>query len=1008
MPLSLIVGPPNSGRASEIRKRIEATLRSEPFLVVPTGDDATAFERELCRTGGGVAGVEVGTFARLVDAIAAATSAPAPEPLSAPQRLALVRRASREVELRLLARSARRTGFAPALDRLIGELQAALLDPGALSGAEEGSDYEAELDDLYGRYVELRDGAGRGDDHTTYRAVVSALRFQPGAWGGRPVLLYGFDDLTEEQLELVAALAAESEVTVAVNYADREALKARAELRHRLVEDYGASVEESLPFDDSYTERDTLRRLDRELFEPSAERVDPDGGLALTEAAGERGEAEGVAAEIAALLAGGEVRPDEILVVLRNPDRHGPLYDRALRAAGIPAAVEAKVPLAATATGRAIVSIARAALPGGTPEDLLAHLRARPDFPAGISDNLELRIRRERPAGPEQAVEGWANPPRALVALADAPSGAARLRALATIAREIPEAAHRHAEPLSGDRSSEGVPLEAVELRAGAVAASVLDELAALDNVPGCAAPELDEALAQLDGESVPLWRGPTAGRVRVLNPYRARAARARHLFLASLQEGEFPGRRLDDPLLGEERRAALGIAALRRRDPLDEERYLFHACASRPTDCLWLSWRSCDEEGAPAARSPFVDDVLDLIAPDPETAERELVLVRGLADVVPAPAEASSERILSRSLGILAGEHGLDAAIAALDRATLPDGLAADLAPRLRSAAERGAARPGPLGSPAVIGAIAAREAIGAGTLERWLECPYRWFVQHELGPQGLDPDPEYLRAGSIVHKVLEILYRDPPGDDTIPRPADVGRWRERAGALLAEQAEEFGFDVDDPRARIALSRSQTQIEAFLGREAEVETRLRPALLEASFGEWEEADRPVLELGKLRLHGMIDRVDTVTDGDRTLAVVYDYKTGKRVTAAAKLVKEGKLQPQLYAIAARENWGFDPVGALYHPLGASDDPRPRGLALKEAECTGDLPLVPNDRLDREGLDEALDEAERIAGRAAGEMRDGEIGRRPLEGSCPTYCTYQPICRKERGLGPADS
>ena len=38
------------------------------------------------------------------------------------------------------------------------------------------------------------------------------------------MLVYGFDDLTEEQLDLVAALAGACEVTVAVNYADREAL----------------------------------------------------------------------------------------------------------------------------------------------------------------------------------------------------------------------------------------------------------------------------------------------------------------------------------------------------------------------------------------------------------------------------------------------------------------------------------------------------------------------------------------------------------------------------------------------------------------------------------------------------------------------------------------------------------------------------------------------------------------------------------------------------------------
>src|SRR5207248_2474072 len=82
----------------------------------------------------------------------------------------------------------------------------------------------------------------------------------------------------------------------------------------------------------------------------------------------------------------------------------------------------------------------------------------------------------------------------------------------------------------------------------------------------------------------IPAWRGPTDGRVRIMSPYRARGVRVRFLFCASLQEGEFPGPGAIDPLLGEERRQALGLSALRRRDPADEARYLSHACVSPPT----------------------------------------------------------------------------------------------------------------------------------------------------------------------------------------------------------------------------------------------------------------------------------------------------------------------------------------------------------------------------------------------------------------------------------------
>ena len=51
VPLNLIHGPPNSGRAGLIRRRFAAALDRDPMLVVPNADDVFAFERELCEGG---------------------------------------------------------------------------------------------------------------------------------------------------------------------------------------------------------------------------------------------------------------------------------------------------------------------------------------------------------------------------------------------------------------------------------------------------------------------------------------------------------------------------------------------------------------------------------------------------------------------------------------------------------------------------------------------------------------------------------------------------------------------------------------------------------------------------------------------------------------------------------------------------------------------------------------------------------------------------------------------
>ena len=422
--------------------------------------------------------------------------------------------------------------------------------------------------------------------------------------GARPLLLYGFDDLTEAQLSLLEALAIAGDVTVAVNYEDREALSPRAALLARLRDELGGVEELSLPFDDSYTESGALRHLDRHLFEAGAVRIEPDAGIALLECGGERGEAEAVGGAIARLLADG-VKPDDIAVVLRHPDRRGALYARVFAALGIPTAVEASIPPPCTATGRGLTALGRASLHDSRGEDLLAFMRARPGDSQGIADWTERRLLRAGSLTTDELVSEWKAPPWMLARVRDAEPGVGWLTAMADAAHGLAEEPHAGREP-TGDGfvpAEDGMPFDPLELRAAAVAGAALTELAELDALPGCAAPTPNEALELLEHVRVPLWRGPTEGRVRVLSPYRARAARARHLLVASLQDGEFPGALTGDPLLGDERRARLGIPALTRRDSSIEERYLFHACASRPTDRLWLCWRSSDEEGRPASR---------------------------------------------------------------------------------------------------------------------------------------------------------------------------------------------------------------------------------------------------------------------------------------------------------------------------------------------------------------------------------------------------------------------
>ena len=166
---------------------------------------------------------------------------------------------------------------------------------------------------------------------------------------------------------------------------------------------------------------------------------------------------------------------------------------------------------------------------------------------------------------------------------------------------------------------------------------------------------------------------------MRVLSPYRVRARRVRYLFVASLQEGEFPSHNPGDPLLGDERRADLGLPA--RRDPELEERYLFYACVSRPSDRLYLSWRDSDDDGQVLPPSPFLEDVADLLPR--RTGSR-----RGAGASTPSPSTPRRRRAPTSSRARSRRSAATRTPAPSSTALEVPDPVAASVAERLRAAA--------------------------------------------------------------------------------------------------------------------------------------------------------------------------------------------------------------------------------------------------------------------------------------------------------------------------------
>src|SRR3954454_23027485 len=382
MPLTLVTGPANAEKAGHVLAAYRAALDREPLLVVPTSADVEPYRRELAAAGA-VFGVQVMRFSWLEREIVNRAGVTG-RPLGPLARERVAAAAVGAARLERLAASAATPGFLPAFLRLGDELEeqrvtparwyAALRARAAEAPAQAG--YAEELGALYGAYRDALERVGRPDARLHALAALDALRLDPSLWGGTPVFLYGFDDLTPLQRDAVETLAVHcrADVTVSLTYEPgRAAFAGRGSTFQELLA-LGAEHVALEARADHYASLG-LHDLERGLFETGAEPFDPGGGVVLLEGGGERAELELVAAHAARLIREEGVAPEEVAVVLREPDEHAPLVADVFGAAGVPVAAARRVAAGHTALGRGLLGLLRCALLGGTADDLLAWLR---------------------------------------------------------------------------------------------------------------------------------------------------------------------------------------------------------------------------------------------------------------------------------------------------------------------------------------------------------------------------------------------------------------------------------------------------------------------------------------------------------------------------------------------------------------------------------------------------------------------------------------------------------
>ena len=233
----------------------------------------------------------------------------------------------------------------------------------------------------------------------------------------------------------------------------------------------------------------------------------------------------------------------------------------------------------------------------------------------------------------------------------------------------------------------------------------------------------------------------------------------------------------------------------------------------------------------------------------------------------------------------------------------------------------------------------------LSASAIDRYRTCPLQFKLEREWRiPSEISAAVEY---GASVHRVLLAYFDSLRWNRALSSPELVERFR----ADLASEA------ITDPYQRELYQRQGvTQLREFV---AGVESA-PPEVLHTE-------EQFSMKIGQTMLAGRIDRIDRAPN-DRV--IITDYKTGK---PKSQDDADHSLQLSLYALAAREKWGYQAENLVFHNLDGNT-------------------RVKTVRSDRE-----LDEAREMVIEVAAQIAEGNF--EPTPGFHCAWCSYRFLCPK---------
>jgi ATP-dependent helicase/nuclease subunit B len=923
---------------------------------------ASYLKRRLARQGCPAANIRFHTFLDLVlrlagDSGTPSSSAPHLPPLGAPIILEAI---LEERVPQVYAALSGYKGFRDALLETFRDLRDAGISPDELESdirsGRRSSDRNNHLLGFAGVYRQYRQQAGRFHDvDDDFRIAIHQASRAPSVFESSHLMIYGIYDATGQQSELLAALKLFLQLSYFIPSADAETAEFVRPFLESCVGELGVqAVHLSSPLG-----HNSLGLLAEKAFgfsqtEDSSAALPSDGSFAMVSAPGETRTAIEIIREIFRALQDGTIAGfHEAAVVLRQPDADLPILTEMFRLRGIPHFIQGGVRFSARPISKAVLALSRLELANFSHEAILVAMElvaaALPESSAANWDVENWRVLTNEPqflAG----LRSWDTSTQAIVEQLsrevnrlesqtefDEDHENAEVSSIKS-ARERMESAQRLRESWLLMRQAAADWPESLSWREWARFLeqrfsrllerasdwrhflAVLDKIANLEVLDqleiresrlgfGCSSKRLRSALeAAIASLSCPSGRFQRSG-VNLLSASAARGLRFPLVIIPGLDEGRFPAKLRQDPLLPDSERKRLKSLPLKSKR-IEEEKLLFDMAARSAEKRLVLMTSRLDEgsdreripsqfflRAAAAVRGGMVS-MRDLNA-DTIPGFRSVSLDAPAPELNLLPVDEGEIRLRLITFEKDFGYQALEA-LAQREPLRLKRPLDYDRARWKNNLTEFD----GRIFNPQLVQWTAQKVGTSSGQVsasrfEEYAKCPYYFFLKRvqgleaweELGKvEGMDP----LERGTAAHAILEAFLKNCVGDSFLSSQKE--KLKQSLELLAHRELEKVRpAGMPDLLWEIERDRFLNVLQAWLEFEYErADGEMRIVRLEQSFGRFagkEESPPFRLSAGKYMFdfRGRIDRVDVSRDGKR--ARVIDYKTGKMPDSLTRKVK---------------------------------------------------------------------------------------------------------------------